>query len=190
MIPYFGVVVEDTGFDVDLSTDLAIGFSSLGLDQFRTDQNTGARINSDTDAFRTFVSWNVSAARAYGNWYVGARGGFLVAKDTQSAFTESDGTQVAQSSATLGRVAIGKNASYLWESLEPFGHVLYEYDYEFTEIQVVGTPHPNDRDDFLVGLGLRWYSDLDLSATSEYTTVLDRKDFDADTYGFNLRWDF
>jgi len=55
---------------------------------------------------------------------------------------------------------------------------------------VVGTPHPNDRDDFLVGLGLRWYSDLDLTATFEYTTVLDREDFDADTYGFNLRWDF
>ena len=191
VIPYFGMVIGgDTGVDFDLSTDLAFGFSRLDLDQFRTDPGTGARVTSSTDSFRAFVSWNVSAARAYGDWYFGTRAGFLLAKDTQSAFTESDGTAVAESNATLGRVSAGADVSYLWESIEPFANVLYEYDYELEEIRLTGTQHPNDRDDFLVGAGLRWYSETGFTSSFEYSTVLGREDFDSDTYSINLRWDF
>lgn len=188
VIPYFGMVIDDyPGFDFDLSTDLAFGFSSLGLEQFRTDPGTGARVNSETDSFRAFVSWNVSAARAYGDWYFGTRAGFLLAKDTQEAFTESNGTQIAESNAKLGRVSVGADASYLWNSFEPFANVLYEYDYEFAEIQVAGTPHPNDRDDFLIGAGLRWYSDYGITSSFEYSRVIGREEFDSETYNMSIR---
>ena len=93
VIPYLGIAIDDyTDLDVDISTDLAFGFSKLDLTQFRTDPGTGARVTSETDSFRAFVSWNVSAARAYDNWYFATCAGLLVAKDTQSAFTESDAT--------------------------------------------------------------------------------------------------
>ena len=103
VIPYLGMTIDDAiSLDVDLATDFAFGFSTLDLEQFRTDAGTGARVTSATDSFRAFVSWNVSAARGYGDWYLATRAGFLLAKDTQSAFTESDGTAVAKSNATLG----------------------------------------------------------------------------------------
>lgn len=187
--PYLGAVIGDqVGVDFDLTVDLSIGFSRVDIDQFRT--AAGARVTSSTDADRWFISSNLAASKAYGNWYLGVRGGLLVARDDQDGFTESDGTVVAARSAELGRLTLGGDASYLWGSFEPFASALYERDFERDKITVAGTPHPNDNDDVLLGAGLRWYSELGFTSSFEYNTVLGREDFESDSYSFLLRWDF
>ncbi len=178
------------GVDFDLFADIAIGLSFLDIDQFRTTA-AGARVTSSTDSDRAFISGNVNAAQSFGNWYVGGRVGLLYAKDDIDGFTESDTTVVADREVELGRLSVGGNVAYTWGSFEPFASATYQYDYALEEITVAGAAQPeNDPSDFLLGFGIRWYGASDITASFEYNTVLDRDDFDSDTFSFYLRADF
>ena len=70
--------------------------------------------------------------------------------------------------------------------------LIYQYDYALEEIRVAGggAQPENDPSDFLLGFGIRWYGESGMTASFEYNTVLDRDDFDSDTFSFYLRADF
>ena len=61
-----------------------------------------------------------------------------------------------------------------------------------TKIAVVTGPQPsNDSDDFLLGLGVRYFGTHNgLSGNLEWTKRLGRTNFDEDVFSFSLRADF
>lgn len=189
IIPYMGGLV-DIGL-LELGLDASLGYSHLDVDQFRRATATGALVTSETDSTRWFFSGNANVGKTYGDWTLGGRVGFLVARDELDGFTESDGTVVAESTSDLGRLTVGGDLSWFWESFEPYLSALYEYDYERQTVVTATAPQPaNDDDDFVFGLGIRWYSEEGVTAGFEYNSVFGRSDFSSDSYSFQLRADF
>lgn len=194
VIPYLGANLSDNvGVDFDLGFDLAIGYTNLDVDQFRT--SGAARVTSSTEADRFFVIGNVNAGKAFGNLYVNGTAGLIVARDDYDAFRESDGSLVGERRFDLGQVRFGGDASYYFDTgvggVEPFVGAIYEYDYQHEDITVAGATQPaNDVNDVLFNTGLRWYANETFSASFEYSSVLSREDFDSDSYSFQIRGEF
>ena len=185
VVPYLGLLLSDhVDVPFDLTFDMALGYSVVDIDQFRV--TGGTRVTSTTDSERWFLASNVAASQTYGSWYLGGRLGFLVAKDNQDGFVESDTTVNADQSTRLGRVSIGADVAYLWDAFEPFVNAAYQYDYSR---DLVTSTHPDDADDFSLTGGLRWYGDS-LTAAFEYNTIIGREDFDSSSYMFSIRGDF
>jgi len=192
IVPYFGALIsDDVGVDFDLSVDFSLGYTNIDIDQFRTIPGTTTRVTSSTDSDRLFFSGNLNANQSFGNLYVGGNLGFLIARDELDGFTESDGTVVPDRSSQLGRWSIGANAAYAWDAFEPFVNAIYEVDYESEKLRTAVGPQPaNDVNDVVLGAGLRWFSRNGVTASFEWNSVLDRTDFDSDTYTFQIRADF
>jgi len=185
IIPYIGVLLNNhVDVPFDLTLDMALGYSAVEIDQFRVTSAT--RVTSSTDSQRWLFASNLAAAQTFGNWYLGGRLGFLIAKQLQDGFTESDTTVNADQDTRLGRLSLGADVSYLWGSIEPFVATTYQYDFSR---DTVSATHPDDADDFLVDAGLRWYGNS-LSATLGYSIILGREDFDSSSYQFSIRGDF
>ena len=185
IIPYIGVLLNNhVDVPFDLTLDMAIGYSAVDIEQFRV--TSGTRVTSSTDSQRWLFASNLAGAQTFGNWYLGGRLGFLIAKDLQDGFTESDTTVNADQDTRLGRLSLGADVSYLWGSIEPFVATTYQYDFSR---DTVSATHPDDADDVVVDAGLRWYGNS-LSATLGYSTILGREDFDSSSYQFSIRGDF
>jgi len=184
--PYFGAVISDTW-----SLDASIGYSRVSTDQFRTAPGTGTQISSSPDSDRWFGSINLNGVTYYNNWILGARAGVLRASNNQGSFAESNGVLVPSISNQLGTLSIGANVAYSYGNYEPFASITYENDYRLTRIAVVTGPQPsNDQDDFLLGLGVRYYGPKGLSGSLEWNRRLGRSNFDEDLFSFSLRADF
>jgi len=186
IVPYFGYLFTDTW-----SVDFSFGYSSLDADQFRTSPTTGAIITSDPDSDRWFGMLNLNGLTIWNNWIIGGRMGTLWAKNTQDSFVESDGTFNTEVRSKLGTWSIGGDVAYSYGEWEPFVRATYERDYSLTEIRVFTGPQPsNDRDDFLVGAGLRYFSAKGITGNFEWSKRLGRNHFDEDTFTFTIRADF
>jgi len=173
------------------AVDASFGYSSLEADQFRASPTTGAIITSDPDSDRWFGMLNVNGLTIWNNWIIGGRIGTLWARNTQESFTESDGTVNAEITSKLGTWSIGGDVAYSYGEWEPFVRATYERDYSLTEIRVFTGPQPsNDRDDFLVGAGLRYFSVKGITGNFEWNKRLGRNHFDEDTFTFTIRADF
>ena len=184
--PYMGVQLsESVDVDFDLSAVFALGYSHLDHDQFRT--VGGARITGDTTSERLFFTGNVVAGQTFGDWYLSAQAGLLVAREDIDGFTESDGTVVADNSVSLGQASIGGEAAYAWDAFEPYANALYSYDYNHEDI---GGGHPDDLTELRVGLGVRYFSERGFTAVAEYKKSLLREDFDDDSISLMIRSDF
>ncbi len=195
VIPYLAVLLPELGLEtVDMSVDMSIGYSSIDIDQFRT--AGAAQVTSSTDADRIFFAMNLNANRAVGALYVTGRVGFVVARETQDDFTESDGSFVAEKETQFGQLRLGADAAYTFEASygdwEPFVSVTYEYD--FTREKTVlggGVAQPeNDADGVLLGIGIRFFGNHGFNGSLEYNTMLGREDFDADTINLVVRGEF
>jgi len=185
--PYFGWLLNDI-----LSIDASIGWSWLDNDQFRTAPGTTTRITSSPDGDRWFGMFNLNGVTTWDHWILGARTGFLVAKNTTDAFVESDGTAVTEIDSKLGQWNIGGNIAYSLGEWEPFARLSYEYDYRLTEITVVGGgPQPsNDDDNFVVGAGVRYFNANGWTGNLEWNKRLGREDFDEDVLSLTIRGEF
>ena len=194
IIPYLGArLSEQLGTDMDVSFDLSIGYTDISIDQFRLSGPT--RVTSNVDATRRFIAGNVNVGQTVGAFYVGATAGILVARDSYDSFLESDGTIVGQREFELGQFRVGGDVSYLHETSyglwEPYVRVTYQNDYEAETLSVAGAVQPsNDTDDFLIGLGLRFYNQDNITASFDYGKVVGRKDFDDDSFSLMIRADF
>ncbi len=197
--PYFGALLsEKLGLSYDLSVDVAGGYSSVDIDQFRTCtagpcvavMGAGARVTSSTDAERLFISGNVNAGQSYGNWNLTGHAGLLFATTDVDGFTESDATVIGERSTDLGRFTVGGDASYSWGAFEPFLSIAYENDFTREDIVTTGVQPANDADDAVFGLGVNWYSNGGATASFRYETILGREDFNANSYNVLFLWEF
>ncbi len=184
--PYFGAVLSETW-----SIDLSMGYSDIGTDQYRTDPATTARVNSSFDSTRWFWSGNLNGTRYFGNWVLGGTLGWLYARDDQDAYTESNGTAIGKRTVKLGQWHIGGNLAYGWGDFEPFTSLSYERDYSMELLQVFSGPQPaNDRDDLLLGAGVRYYNSNGITGSFEWNKRLLRDQVGEDTYTLSVRVDF
>lgn len=194
IIPYLGArLSEQLGTEMDVSFDLAVGYTDIDIDQFRL--SGAARVTSTVEATRRFFAGNVNVGKPVCAFYVGGTAGILVARDSYDSFTESDGTTVGSREVDLSQIRIGGDISYLFETgyglWEPYANVTYENDYEAQTLIVAGAVQPdNDTDDFLIGLGLRFYSQDNITASFDYNTVVGREDFDNDSFSLMIRAEF
>ena len=186
--PYFGLVLSD-----NWNVSASVGYSSLDTDQFRTDPLLGTRVTSSPDSDRWFGTLNLNGYTTWNDWLFSGRIGMLQARNIQESFDESDGTEVGRFTTELGQWNVGGEAAYGWGDFEPFARVSYERDYSQSRLTLIGTgPQPsNDDDNFLFGLGLRYFSsDNGLSGNIEWYKRLGREDYDEDTFSATVRWDF
>ena len=192
VIPYIGVYLSDyVGTDLNVSANVAIGYTSVDLDQFRTAPGTTTRVTSSTDADRYFFATKLNVGKTIGAWNLTGRTGVTVARQELDGFTESNGNVVTDRRTELGQFDIGGEVGYLWDSFEPYVNGAWQHDYNMTELRTATGPQPsNDSTSFLLGAGFRWFSDSGWSALFEYNTEVSRKDFDSDTYTFTVRGDF
>lgn len=185
--PYIGYLLTD-----NWSVDAAVGYSSVDFDQYRTDPATGARITSSPDADRWFGTLNVNGFTSWNNWLFGGRIGLLHARNIQESFVESNGAVTNKFTSELGQWNVGGDVAYSFEQFEPFARLVYERDFSMTEITVVGGgPQPsNDRDNFVFGAGIRYFSARGITGNLEWNKRFDRDDFNEDTFSLTVRMDF
>lgn len=185
--PYFGVVISDTW-----SVDGSVGYSRIDIDQFRTDPASGNRIDSSPASDRWFATLNINAFKAYRQWLFGGQIGYLWTRNTQEAFTESNGVARPEVINKLGQWHVSGDVAYSLGRFEPFARLTYERDYSITEITVVGGgPQPsNDRDGFVAALGVRYFSDSGISGNLEWNRRFDRDNFSEDSLMMTLRGEF
>ncbi len=185
--PYFGLLLSD-----NWNVSATVGYSSLDTDQFRTDA-LGNRVTSNPDSDRWFGTLNLNGYTTWNDWLFTGRIGMLQARNIQESFDESDGTAVGRTTTELGQWNVGGEAAYSWGEFEPFARVTYENDYSLSRITIAGTgPQPSrDDDNWLFGLGLRYFSsDNGLSGNIEWYKRLGREDYDEDTFTATVRWEF
>ncbi len=185
VVPYMALTVGERS-----SLDLAFGYSDINTKQFRTAAAT--RISSSVDSERYFVSGNYTSSQDYGNWHMTGQLGALWAKDTQDAFTESDGTLNTRRSFKVGQWRIGGEAAYAWGAFEPYARATFQYDFTRTSVAFApGVATPKfDQTDVLAGFGVRYFADNGISGSLEYSTVLGRENYSEDTLQFLIRAEF
>jgi hypothetical protein len=169
--------------------DLTIGYTDMRIDQFRT--VAGTRISSDPESERWFAAANFNYIRTHGAWVLGGRGGLLFARDRIDGFTESNGAAVAGTSFKLGQAQLGLDAAYRWrDGWEPFGSLVYEYDFSKTDLRQRGLNRDVDDSGFVLGLGMRYFGDGGTSGLIQLTSVLGRNNIDEYSIGATIRTDF
>ncbi len=187
--PYAAYMLTDS-----VSIDAAVGYSDMDIDQFRTEPG-GARVTGNTDASRWFVMSNLNTFHRHGNWVLTGRAGVIYSEEEQDAFTETGGVtaqSVGERDIEFGQLNIGGEVAYSVHSVEPFTSLFYQYDFErgSTNLNPNQAQPGNDDDDFRFAAGLRYFSDMGFSATLEYSKVIDRDNFDSDTFSLIGRMQF
>lgn len=181
--PYLGMVINDTW-----NFDISAGYSNLDTDQYRI--QTGTRITSDVDTSRWFFSGNLNGFTQRGNWLLTGRIGAMYATSKDDEFTESNSLTTVGRTHKLGQFNLGGEAAYQMGDMEPFIGATYSYDMTATELDLLGSPQPsNDRTDFLLTGGLRFFSKTGMSGAVELSKRLGREDYSETTVNLNLRWD-
>ncbi len=184
--PYFGMLINETW-----SVDASFGFSRVNTDQFRTAPGTTTQITSSPTADRWFGAVNLNGVTYINDWIIGGRVGVSRARNVTDSFVESNGIVVPKIINQLGTLSIGGDIAHSFGKYEPFVSLTYENDYRITKIAVVSGAQPsNDRDDFLLGIGVRYFGDNGLSGNLEWNKRLGRTNFEEDIFNFSLRADF
>lgn len=183
--PYFGAIINDVW-----SIDASFGYSSLETDQFRT-IGTATVVTSSLDTDRWFGAFNFNGNKYYGDWLFGIRAGVIIARNSQDAFTESDGTRVSERNTELNNWNFGGNVSYFYKSFEPFASFTYHHDFRFTKTTLATGAQPaNDDDDVVAALGFRYFVTDTITSNFEYSKRISRDNFEEDTFNFTIRGEF
>jgi len=189
--PYMGVSLNDTW-----SMDASFGYSSLNNDQFRLDPVSSARINSSPDSSSRFMQGNLNALVPLDKFLLGGTAGILWARSETDRFTESDGTVVGESRSRVVQIHLGGDVSYSYldhsgNSWEPFVSGTYERDISFAKLRLANGPQPSsDNDNFVLGVGLRFFGANNLTGGIEWRNTLGRNQFDESVFSANMRIDF
>jgi len=191
--PYAAYLINDV-----LSVDVVGGYTSLNTDTDRIDTQTGGTIIGEFDADRWFVATNINANISRGQWLFGGRIGYLYTEEDQDAYIETGGPDfrsVDDRHIDLSQASFSLDAAYMLNQFEPYTRIVYVNDFgrdNGTDAGglpgSVGATQPDDDDEFQFGLGFRYFGEI-ISATFEWSHVLDRDTFDGDTVMFTLRAD-
>lgn len=188
--PYAAYLLTD-----NVSVDAAVGYSTLDIDQFRTEPG-GAIVTGDTDSSRWFVMSNINTFRQYGNWVVTGRAGFIYSEEEQDGFTETGGftaQTVAERDIDFGQLNFGGEVAYSAHAIEPFASLFYQYDFEEGDSAALNpnqAQRSNDDDDIRASAGFRYFGNNGLSATLEWSHIIDRENFDSNTINLLGRLQF
>lgn len=189
--PYIAYLISD-----NFSVDATVGYSNLGIRQTRTDPFViQPTIKGNTTTDRWFVASNLNAFTYWRDFALNGRVGLIYSEDYQRGFTESGGftaQRIGSETYRFGQVQIGGEVAYVVHAIEPFASAYYQYDFEREKIRLnPGQQQPsNDRDDVRVSAGLRYFGSNGLSGILEYSTILGRQDFSAQTLSLMLRMQF
>ena len=184
--PYFAMLINDY-FGFDLNT----GYSWTSLDQVRRDE--GYSISSSPDAERFFVNLNANGYYYIDNWNIGATLGYIYAKEDQDAFGDSSGIRYSASTVKLGQAYLNAEASYAFESIEPYLGLGYEYDMTYDENKdTFGAAKDEDfdSDGFTFALGARFLLLDTLQGDFGFTGVFSRENYSEYGVALNVRYDF
>jgi hypothetical protein len=189
--PYVAYLIND-----NFSVDATAGYSNLGIRQSRTDpfqQQPTVKGNTTTD--RWFVASNLNAFTYWRDFALNGRVGLVYAEDRQRGFTESGGftaQRIGSETYRFGQVQVGGEVAYVVHAIEPFASAYYQYDFEREKIRLNrGQQQPSDdRDDVRVSAGLRYFGNNGISGILEYSKIVGRQDFGADTINLMLRMQF
>ena len=200
---YLGYLIND-----NVSFDVTVGLSRTDIKQNRLlsafgtaagpflGVAVGTNIVSSLDADRSFAAANLNGFWQIDNWIVGAHGGYLRANEDHDAFSETGGgvtSPVAARDFDLGQWRLGFDVAYsASSSLEPYFGIDYIKESTRENVTVApGLAQPaNDDDDFLISLGLRYFSDQGVSGDLRWEVSASREDIDASTFSAIVRVDF
>lgn len=183
--PYAGYVLNRY-----LTVDVSGGFTFANYDMSRTP--AAGVVTGSTDGDRWFVGGNLNAYYAVNRVTLGGRVGYLYTKESQDAFTESNGTAIAKNDISIGQFRVGGTVGYQLGKVEPYVTGTYVYDAQQEKITVAaGQAAPtNDRSGIDVGGGIRFSLSDRVTGGFEGTTHLGRDDFDSTSLTGNLRIKF
>jgi outer membrane autotransporter protein len=189
--PYAAYLINDI-----FSVDFAAGYSSLNTETDRIDNTNGSTINGDFDSDRWFVATNLNATLFRGPWLLGGRIGLLYTEEEQDAYTETGGATartLGERHIDLTQGLIGVNIAYSGNKFEPFASVTYYNDLGRDNGTSagglpgsVGATQPDDDDEFLTGLGVRYFGDM-VDGSLEWNGVVNRHNFNGHSVLLNLR---
>ena len=187
-----------------LSANVGAGRSWLDTDEDRIDPAAGAEtLFGKYDADRYFVTANLNYTRPWNDWLFNMRVGLLHATETQDAYTETRSANavtrarsVRERDLSLTQLNIGIEASHSVGDFEPYALGGYRRDLDRDDGNDAGglpagiRTQPDDRDEFEVGFGLRYFGPHGISASAEYLSTIGREDYDQDVFSALLRMQF
>lgn len=149
--PYIGYRLNDTW-----SADLVVGYNWLDYDS-KVDNNTAS---GSFDAERWFANTSVNAIFRSDNWRFLPKVGLLYMKETQDAYRQSNGVNVAEADIRLGRVYAGGRIGYATETMMPYIKLIGEYDFKRPGAQAIGNGQFTSDDDTgaQIGAGIEFFS--------------------------------
>ncbi len=198
--PYFAMLINEYfGFDVNA------GYSWISIDQKRKAKNDagddylGYDISSSPDTERYFIALNANGYYKMDKWNFAGTLGYIYAKEDQDGFIEIDGTKsekVSASTVELGQIYLKAEASYSFDSVEPYLNLGYEYDttYDDENSSTFGKYEKYednlDKDGFTAALGLRYLLLETLQGDLQAAGIFGRDNYNEYTISLNLRYDF
>ncbi len=140
-------------FSKTYSADVAFGFSSVDTDNDRL--ASGALVTGTSKTDRWFGALGANASYWQERWNFLFRAGTILSRDKRDAFTETDGTLVADEKASFGQAQLGGTLGYYFQHIRPWLSTFYTYDYSRKLPEVgLGQAEPDDgRSAVVLGLG-------------------------------------
>lgn len=191
--PYAGVSINE-----HVSADVSFGYTKLDNEQNSLVAITGLGTipsESDFDSQRWFANANLNGYYSLNNWILTGQFGLLWAKNKQEQYqdflTGAGPRNVLGRDTKLKQFYIATEAAYPINQFEPYARLSYVRDFSRTRLDLDPTLEQvsDDKDEFLVGGGVRVFSDQGVSGNFEYNKRLGRDDFEEDIVSFFLRMD-
>jgi hypothetical protein len=201
----YGAYLIDDVFSVDA----ALGYSALDTDENRVDPGTvirvgsvatpGVRILGSYDSDRVFGTINFNAVRSIGSWVMGGRIGALYANESQDAYTETGGAgarNIGKRRLKLGQVYASLDVGYSAGNFEPYTLLGYRYDVKSDDGSSAGglpagvITRTADDDDWMAGIGVRYFGDGGVAGSIEWLKTLGRDKFEEDSLTLMVRVPF
>jgi outer membrane autotransporter protein len=171
-----------------LFLDVSAGY---GFGDSKSTRTNGA-ITGSTDKSNYFVSGGLNMVLTANRWFAQPSAGILWSRSQWDAYRESNGTAVPRVVNHFGRMHVGSDVGYAFNSWQPFVGAKYLYDYKFE--------HAKDRNGVLIATAHRNAAELSmgtsvsltnrLSGTLKGSTEAFRKDNSTYSFSGSLRYAF
>lgn len=151
----------------------------------------------DMDGLRWQTTVTGDAFMTWGNWALLSGLSFNFGQLKQFSTKDSNGGNISGSISSSGNMSLLLQPSYYWQydddlALEPYFRAEYQYDYTMHKVitQENEPVHPNDHDQFRLGIGMNIFGGRFYSGSIEASTVLGRQKYDEATISSSLRINF